>query len=173
MGEGFQQEQIYSFVGQHRHVFTENIRQFVRHQIDIQLIGFQAGAHRSGDQHIVSGGLARQLDGRAVDGFELVGQTMCLKLQPVRAVGIGFDDIRASVHIRLVNAGNQLGIGDAQMLVAGVDEHPFRIDHRTHGPIEDEWAFFDKLKYVAHASYPRLGESHFSTSSMVQPFRRA
>ena len=73
-----------------------------------------------------------------------------LELQPVGTVGVGFDDICPAGDIDIVDARNQLWIGDAQMLVAGVDEHPLGVDHRSHGAVEDQWAFFDKVKYLGH-----------------------
>jgi len=44
-----------------------------------------------------------------------------------------------------MDAGYQLWIGDAQMLVAGIDEHALGVDHRAHCPVEDEGVFGDAV----------------------------
>jgi hypothetical protein len=77
---------------------------------------------------------------------------MTLQLSSVGAERIGFDHIRPRVGIFLMDAANEFGIRDAQVLVAGVDEHPLGVNHSAHRPVEDEWVFLELFEYGFHRS---------------------
>ena len=76
---------------------------------------------------------------------------MRLELQPVRTIGVRFDNICSAGDIDVMNARNQLGVGDAQMLVAGVDEYPLGVDHRSHGTVEDQRMLSHAFEYIFHS----------------------
>ena len=64
-------------------------------------------------------------------------ETFLRKLQPVRAEGVRLDDLRARLRISAVNLPHQIGRAEVELIVALVDEHAFRVEHRAHRTVED------------------------------------
>jgi hypothetical protein len=77
---------------------------------------------------------------------------MTLQFAAVGTKRVGLDDICSRVGIFLVDATNELWIRDAQVLVAGVDEHPLGVNHSAHRPVEDERVFLELFEYGFHRS---------------------
>ena len=47
-----------------------------------------------------------------------------------------------------MNAQDKLGLGQAELVVAGIEEDAALVDHRAHGAIEHERPFPDLLEQV-------------------------
>ena len=56
----------------------------------------------------------------------------------VGAVGIGFDDIGASLDIGGVDALDEVGGGEGDFVEAAINEDPFVVEDGAHGPVEDQ-----------------------------------
>ena len=154
MREGFEHEKVDAFVGQHRHLFAIDSSQFIRFILDKHLAGLEDGSDRTSDQRLVSRRFPCQSNGGSVDLFELIRQSMALQFESVGTKGIGLDYVRPGIGILLVDSRDELGVGNAQVFVARIDEHAFRVDHRAHRAVEDERALFDSFQYLFHIIHP-------------------
>jgi hypothetical protein len=61
----------------------------------------------------------------------------------IGAERVGFDDLRASLQIIVVDTANQIGLGKIQFVVATVDEYASGIEQRSHGAVAQQWGLLD------------------------------
>ena len=102
MGEGFELEGVDRFVGEDAHLFVEELFEFVGVAIGEELVGGEEGTDGGEDVGVGLFGLVGELDGGAVDGFELVGEPVGLEFDAVGSEGVGFDEVGSGVDVLLV-----------------------------------------------------------------------
>jgi hypothetical protein len=81
--------------------------------------------------------LARQLRAAHVDLLHLLGQPARRELEAVGGEGVGLQDVCAGRDVGLVDLAHQRGVGEIELLEGAVDEHPLRVEHGPHGPVEE------------------------------------
>jgi hypothetical protein len=62
-------------------------------------------------------------------------------LTPARLIGaegVRLDHLGPGLHVVAVDLEDEFGVREAQLVVAGIDEHPAVVDHRPHCAVEDE-----------------------------------
>src|ERR1700747_2784762 len=62
---------------------------------------------------------------------------MTFKAKIISAEGIGFDDLGTRLQVLVVNAANEVGLGEVQLVVATVDEHTLGVQQRAHGAVAE------------------------------------
>jgi hypothetical protein len=58
---------------------------------------------------------------------------------PVRAEGVGLDDLGAGVHVVAVHGLDQLGLADVELVVAARVQHAALVEQRAHRAVEEKW----------------------------------
>jgi hypothetical protein len=86
------------------------------------------------------GGFARQAYPGAIDGCDFVGEAEALQPVAVCAEGVGLDQLRTGQQVLLMNAADQVGIGEVQLVVTAVDEDASVVEDRAHGSIAEDGA---------------------------------
>ena len=102
--------------------------------------GLQPDAQRadgSDDEGPALGRPTGKRDRGAVDGFGLVVETVARQLDRIGSERVGLQDLGPGLDVRFVDLLHQSGLGEVQLIVADVHEHPAAVQHRAHGPIED------------------------------------
>lgn len=97
-----------------------------------------AGTAGAGDEDIGTGFASSEDDGLCVDGRGFVREAIFGKADSVGAERVRFDDVSASGDVIAVDGADQIGLGGAEIVVAGVNENALVVDHCSHGAVEDE-----------------------------------
>ena len=95
---------------------------------------------RPGDPGLIPRGMTRDARALHVDRVHLVGQAEMAQLDPVGAEGVRLDDVRPVTHVGLVDFGDQIGLGEVQLVEGPVEEDAFGVQHRAHRAVADEHA---------------------------------
>ena len=103
-----------------------------------ELIGLEEGSNRAKDVGVGLGDFSGEMNGGTVDGFELICDAVCFEFESIGSKGIGFDEVGACLDIVAMNAFDEFGFGEAELLIAGVDENAFCVEHGAHCTIADE-----------------------------------
>jgi len=72
------------------------------------------------------------------------------QLHPIRAEGVGLDDVGAGLQILPVHVPHEVGIAERQRLEAAVDEDTAPVQHRPHRAIADEDALGQRSQKWFH-----------------------
>ena len=92
---------------------------------------------RADDARLAARRRARQLGGRAVDLFRLVGQPVAVELERVGPESVRLEDLRAGAHVFGVHFLHEPRLLQVQLVVADVEEEALAVEHGAHGPVED------------------------------------
>ena len=90
--------------------------------------------------------LLRDLHGGEVDLAYAVLQAVLLEAHRVGAERVGLDRLGAGAKVVLVNALDQLGPGDVQLLEADAVEDATLVELCPHGPVDDEDSLANGIK---------------------------
>ncbi len=76
--------------------------------------------------------LARQPHAAFVDRAQFFGNAERAQPHPVRAEGVGLQDLGARAHVFAVDVAHQVGLGHVELVKTAVDEHAPAVEHRAH-----------------------------------------
>jgi hypothetical protein len=104
-------------------------------------IGLDAHAERSDgarDKPVLAGRFARQSRRGLVDRVHFAFEPELCQLEAVGAERVGLQCFRPRLDVGLVHVTHEIRRAQVQVVVALIDEHAPRIEHRPHCPVEDE-----------------------------------
>ncbi len=105
------------------------------------------GSDGAGDEDFPRGGFASftgDFNAAAVEALHVVAEAERGELKTIGAEGIGFDDLRASFDIGLMNAEDGFGFRGVEFIKAADGAHRF-VQHGAHRTIGDENGIFETL----------------------------
>ena len=141
IAEGLQDEQVDAPMGnQGLNLLADHLRAFGR--ADPAALGRgDGGRHRPGDQDRAIArllGCAGDPDSGSVDLVHLVGEPVIAEPEPVRAEGVGLDDVRARGQVALVDRADQPGVGQVELGQRPVQRGARGVQHGAHRAVADQ-----------------------------------
>ncbi len=92
--------------------------------------------HRPGHQRIEAlGRLAGQARALTVDVGQLVHTSVLGQTKRIGAEGVCFNDLGPGVQVFLMDAADEIGLRDIQLVVAAVDEDTLGVQQGAHGAV--------------------------------------
>jgi hypothetical protein len=79
------------------------------------------------------------------------------ELEAVGAEGVGLDDLGPRLHVLVVDALHERGVGQVQLVEAAVQEDAAGVQNGPHGAVADDDTFLDPLQERLHPCGLRLG----------------
>jgi hypothetical protein len=136
VAKGFQHQQINASFGQRLDLLTECLSGLLERSFSQGLDSRSQRANRSRHPHIEAlGGFSGQPCACPVNVAHFIGDTVPRQAESISPERIGFDDFSPSLQVVVVDATNQVRLGEIQLVVAAVDEHAFGVKQRTHGSV--------------------------------------
>ncbi|MNY02578.1 hypothetical protein D3C86_1351520 [compost metagenome] len=121
-------------------------------------VGFQADPQGpDGTRHVslLARRLAGDLGGAPVDALHLAAQAVALQVRTGGAEGVGLEHLGPGPDVGGVDRADQIRLLEVQLVVAAVDEDALGIEHRAHGPVEDDDPVLGKQRAeVPHGPRP-------------------
>ena len=84
--------------------------------------------------------------------MHLVGESERTELDPVRAERVRLDHVCARPDVRLMDVGDEIRLGQIQLVERTIQEHTPRVQHRAHRPVTHEDAGVERGKKRALSS---------------------
>src|SRR4029079_12281635 len=96
---------------------------------------------------------ARDLRRATVDLSRLRLEAVRRELDRVRAVRVRLDDLGARAYVLAVDARDEVGVGQVELVERLVDVHAARVQHRAHRTVDDVGSIaLDQLSEVSHGN---------------------
>ena len=115
--------------------------------------------------------LLGQANPGGIDLCHLAGQSVARQPESVGAEGVGLQDLGAGLQIVFVDRQDQVWIGKIQLVVAAVDKHPARIQHRAHGAVGEHGPATKDFGKGRH-SVAMVSHRQFSGRRRLPPSKR-
>jgi len=96
-------------------------------------------------------GFARQPHASFIDFTHLAAEAVPGEAEAVGAKGVGLNDFGAGLKVLFVHGEDKARVGEIQFVVAAVDEHAARIEHRSHGAVGKHGAAQQGLGELRHS----------------------
>ena len=79
--------------------------------------------------------LASHPGAHAVDFSQLIQTSVLAQAKRIGAKGVCFYDLGSGLQVLLMDAANQVGLREVQLVVAAVDENAFGVQQGAHGAV--------------------------------------
>ena len=137
IGEGFKNQQIDARFHQGIRLLAKRSARFGERSRPQRLDTHAQRTHGARHPGRIPGRFARQAYRRPIDRACLFRQTESRQPRPRGAERIRLQNLRAGLHVFLMNLTNHVGRREIQLVETAVDEDAARVEHRPHGPIGD------------------------------------
>jgi hypothetical protein len=86
---------------------------------------------------------------RQVDVARFIRQAMSGQAKAIGSESIGFNDLGSSLKVIVVDAANQLGLRQIQLIVGAVDKDASGVEQGPHGTIAENRGLLDSGEKVS------------------------
>ena len=136
IAEGLQDHQVDALFVQRGNLLAEGLAGFGQGDLAQRLDAHTKRSDGSGHVGVkVLGRLAGQASAMAVDLDQFVHTSVPRQAKRIRAEGVCFYDLGSGLQIVLMNAADQVGRRQVQLVVAAIDENALGIQQGTHGAV--------------------------------------
>ena len=149
VAEGLEEKAVRAALEERVHLLAEVIARLLAARGAERLDAHAEGTDGAGDEHVRARGLARDLRRALVELGDVILESVLRELQAVRAEAVRLEQLRAGLHVRAVHVEHELGRAHVELIVALIDEHAARVEHRAHRAVGHHDALgVDELAHV-------------------------
>ena len=165
IADRLQDEQIDSALGESTDLLMKRFTRFLKRNFAQRFNPDSQRAHRSRNPPVETfRRLMRQTRAGKVNVVNLIGKGMASQAEAVCAKRVGFNDFSSSLKVFVMDVADQIGLREVQFVIAPIDEYPFGVQQRTHGPVAQDGRLlkpFEQVPSHCHSEYQE--ESCFGT----------
>jgi hypothetical protein len=149
VAEGLEHEQVDA--GERLGLLAEGRLGLVQAGLAPRLDADAERADRAGHVGLAAGRLPGDADARGVDLAQAIAQAELGQLEAVGAEGVGLEDVRPGPEVGLVNLGDDVGLGQVQLVERAVEKDALAVEHRAHRAVADEHTRIERVEEGGHA----------------------
>ncbi len=143
VAEGLEHDEVDSAVDQRARLLREKFLRLVHSGLAPWLDANAERADRTGDPGLVFRGIARDARALEIDRVYLLSEAEVTQLDAIGAEGVGLDHVRAVADVGLMDLGDEVGLGEVQLVEGAIEEDALGIEHRAHRAVADEHTPFE------------------------------
>src|SRR5207237_3583252 len=132
IGEGLEDEDIAAAILERLELLAKSRARFIQTGRSQGLDPNAKRTHRSGDEQIILGDIARDFGGGAIDLRDLRHESVLRELDAIGAEAVGLENLSPCFSVRLVYVAHKIGCAQVELVVALVDEDTLVVEHRPH-----------------------------------------
>ena len=146
IAESLEHEQVDAAFEERRRLLAEVRLCFVDARLSPGFDTYAERPDRASDERLIVGRPPREPGSLGVDFRRPIRQTEGRELDSIRTEGVGLDDVGARPHVRVVHFGDEIRLGQVELVERAIQEDAPRIEHRPHRPVADEHPAIELLE---------------------------
>ncbi len=151
VAEGLEHEQVDAGLGERLGLLAERRFRFVQTGLAPRLDAHAERADGAGDVGLAARRLAGDAHTRGVDLTQPLAEAEGPQLQPVGAERVGFEDVGPGPHVGLMDLGDEIRLGEIQLVEGSVEEDALAVEHRPHRAVADQDTRVERVEEPSHA----------------------